>query len=71
MITPVELDPKTEARLKALAAETGRPEAFYVREALAEYLEARDDAVLAEKLLSQPEREWSMGEVERDLGLDR
>ncbi|WP_296137022.1 TraY domain-containing protein [uncultured Tessaracoccus sp.] len=37
--TSVELDPATSARLAALAARTGRSEAFYLRQALETHLD--------------------------------
>jgi len=65
-----EIDSAMEAQLNALAAQSGKPADSLVREAILEYLETLKDTALAEKLLAQPERVWSMEEVERDLGLD-
>lgn len=42
----VRLSPEIEARLEKLARETRRSKSFYVREALARYLNEREDALL-------------------------
>ena len=47
----IRLPPKIEARLNALAEQTGRTKSFYVREALLEYLAEMEDLYLAEKRL--------------------
>jgi len=38
-VVSIRLDAETKQRLDALSATTGRPAAFYVREALAEHLD--------------------------------
>ena len=44
--TTVYLDPEQQRRLRALARRQGRPQAEVIREAIAEYLGRRSDAVL-------------------------
>ncbi len=51
MALSIRLDPETEARLDALAKETGRTKSFYVRTLIEEYLEDLEDIYLAEKEL--------------------
>jgi RHH-type transcriptional regulator, rel operon repressor / antitoxin RelB len=43
----VRLDPEMEKELEQLAGATGRSKSFYVREALAAYLEDRAEDLLA------------------------
>ncbi len=43
----VDLSPKTEARLRELAAQTGRPPGDLVEDAMAGYLRLRTKAILA------------------------
>lgn len=47
----IRLPKEIEQRLDALAQATGRTKAFYVREALLEYLDDLEDVYLAEKRL--------------------
>ena len=51
MPTSVRLDPDTEQRLDALAKQTGRSRAYYLREAIAAHLDDLEDAYLAEQSL--------------------
>ncbi len=73
MPTSIRLPEETEKRLDALAASTGRPKAFYIREAITEYLDDLEDVYLAEKALERvrrgEERTYTLDEVESDLGL--
>ena len=45
----VRLPEELEARLERLAATTGRPKSYYVREALVEYIGDLEDHYLAEQ----------------------
>lgn len=60
-------------RLRDLSDKTGRTATFYLREALAEYLDDLEDAYLAENALAQHlasgEKTRSLEEVKRELGL--
>ena len=49
MPTSVRLPDETEKRLAALALETGRSKAFYIREAILKYIDEMEDVYLAEK----------------------
>lgn len=74
MATSIRLDPETERRLDTLAARTGRTKAFYLREAIAGYLDDMEDVYLAEKELKAVRegraRTYSLGEMKRELGLE-
>ena len=74
MPTSIRLEPEIEARLNALAASTGRTKAYYMREALLQYLEDREDyeiaVAAAERLKRGEERTYSSAEVRKMLGLD-
>jgi RHH-type transcriptional regulator, rel operon repressor / antitoxin RelB len=67
----IRLDPDTEARLERLAAETGRSKSHYVREALREYLQDREDYLLALAVLERQELRTPLAEVRKELGLER
>ncbi len=73
MPTSVRLPKELEQRLTTLAADTGRSKAFYIREAIAEYIEDLEDIYLAEKRLadikSGKSRTYTLEEVEQRLGL--
>jgi RHH-type rel operon transcriptional repressor/antitoxin RelB len=73
MPTSVRLPEEIERRLDALARSTGRSKAFYIREAILEYLDDLEDIYLAEKRLEDiragRSRTYTLEEVERDLGL--
>ena len=72
--TAVTLPDDTHKRLSALAARTGRPVTLYIREAIEAHLEELEDVYLAEQELERLKRgegqTYSIGEVERRLGLD-
>jgi RHH-type rel operon transcriptional repressor/antitoxin RelB len=67
----VRLDPQMEKELEQLAAATGRSKSFYVKEALAAYLEERSDYLLALAALEREEPRTSLADVRRELGLER
>ncbi len=73
MPTSVRLPEEAEKRLDALAATTGRSKAFYIREAILEYLDDLEDIYLAEKRLEELQagrsRTYTLEEVEQKLGL--
>lgn len=73
MPTSVRLPEEAEKRLDALAAATGRSKAFYIREAILEYLDDLEDISLAEKRLEELQagrsRTYTLEEVEQKLGL--
>ncbi len=56
MPTSVRLPDETEKRLAALALETGRSKAFYIREAILKYIDDMEDVYLAEKRIEDTKR---------------
>jgi len=66
----VRLEPELEARLEALAKATGRSKSFYAKEAIRQYIEDREDALLADRILSRNEPVFTLEEVKRELGLE-
>ena len=69
----VRLTPDEEARLTSLAERTGRKRSYYIKQALAEYLDDMEDLYLAEQVLIRvragTERTYTLAEVEAELGL--
>ena len=69
----IRLPEDIQSRLDNLAESTGRSKSFYVREAIARYLEDMEDVYLAESVLerirSGKEKIRSLGEVGKRLGL--
>ncbi len=64
-------DKEIEARLERLAQKTGRSKSFYVRQALQEFLEDREDYLLGLARLEVGGRRLSLEEAEKELnGLD-
>ena len=73
MPTSVRLHEELEQRLNILAAETGRSKAFYIREAVEEYIDDLEDIYLAEKRLESiragKSRTYTLEEVGARLDL--
>jgi len=67
MPTSVRLSDKLDKGLEELARKTGRSKACYIREAIQDFLEDRQDYLLAVHRLENPRRRWSMKEVEKPL----
>lgn len=67
----VRLDPALEAELEKLVATTGRSKSFYIKKALAAYLEDRADYLMALAALERDEPRTSLADVRRELGLER
>ncbi len=67
----VRLDPGTEDRLTNLAHETGRSKSYYVKQAIEDFLEEREDYLLALAVLERNEPTKSLAEVSKELGLER
>jgi RHH-type transcriptional regulator, rel operon repressor / antitoxin RelB len=74
MPTSIRLDEETELRLAALAKETGRSKAFYIREIIRQGLEDVEDLYRAEQVMQRvrrgEEKIYSAEEVWKRLGLD-
>jgi RHH-type rel operon transcriptional repressor/antitoxin RelB len=60
-----------EKELEQLATASGRSKSYYVKEALAAYLEDRADYLLALAALEREEPRRSLADVRRELGLER
>jgi len=73
-VLSVRLPDDVKSRLDALAASTGRPVAFYVREALTGHLDAIEYGYTlraeAEAIRRQEVQSRSLDEVAAELGLD-
>jgi len=65
----VRIPNEIETRLEKLAALTGRPKSFYVREALQAHLDEIEDTYTALYRLENPARRWTLDELEQ--GRDR
>ena len=66
----VRLSPKLEGRLTRLAKRTGRPKAYYAQKAIAEFLDEREDYLIAVARLEDNLPTIPLAEVIRQLGLD-
>ena len=67
----VRLDPAMDEKLSRLAQETGRSKSYYVKQAIADFLEEREDYLLALAILERSEPRRPLADVRRDLGLER
>ncbi len=67
----IRLPPEVEERLGALAERTGRTKSAHAREAILRYLEDLEDELIALERLDQPDRRWTLDELERELDLER
>jgi RHH-type rel operon transcriptional repressor/antitoxin RelB len=67
----VRIPEKIETRLEKLAALTGRPKSFYVREALTAHLDEIEDTYTALYRLEHPAKRWTLEELERGLDLEK
>ena len=65
----VRLEPELEKRLEKLAKKTGRTKSFYAKEAIRQYVEDREDYLLALEVSKRNEKTFSLDEVRRKLGL--
>jgi RHH-type rel operon transcriptional repressor/antitoxin RelB len=65
----IRLPDTIEARLNALASETGRTKTALAREAIAEYIDDLEDYYLAEARARRNRKTVPLEEVERELGL--
>lgn len=74
MATSIRLNPQTESRLKHLAAETGRTQAFYLREIIESGLQDAEDyylsSLVVERVRNGTEQIFSAKQVRVNLGLD-
>ena len=67
----VRLDSTVEGRLAKLAHETGRSKSYYVKQAIENFLEDREDYLLTLAVLEKEEPRKTLTEVRKELGLGR
>jgi RHH-type rel operon transcriptional repressor/antitoxin RelB len=67
----IRLEPELEAKLESLAKETGRSKSYYVREAIRQYLEDREDYLKGIDALERREPTVTLEELERRLSLSK
>lgn len=67
----IRLPETIENRLNELAAKTGRTKTFYAKEAILEHLDDMEDKYLAINRLENPDKRWTLDDLEQDLDLDR
>ena len=65
----IRLPEDIEARLSALASETGRTKTALAREAILEYVDDLEDHHLAEARARKNRKTIPLADVERELGL--
>jgi RHH-type rel operon transcriptional repressor/antitoxin RelB len=65
----IRLPEEIEARLSALASETGRTKTALAREAILEYIDDLEDYYLAEARARKNRKTIPLTDVERELGL--
>ena len=74
MTTLIPLHKDVEARLDTLAAQTGRPKSYYIREMILNQIEDLEDYYLAaqtmERVSKGQESLFSTAEVRKNLGLE-
>ena len=66
----VRLNKELHQRLTALATKTGRSKSFYVKRAIAQYLEDMEDTYLAIDRIENSKGRASMEEAKRILDVD-
>jgi RHH-type rel operon transcriptional repressor/antitoxin RelB len=67
----VRLSPKMEARLARLAKRTGRSKSHYAKQAIAEFLDDREDYLIAVSRLEDELPSIPLDKAVKRLGLDR
>lgn len=66
----VRLSEDVERRLASLAEKTGRSKSYYVRLAVEEFLEDREDYLMALSALERGAARVPLDQVVKELGLD-
>lgn len=66
----VRLPPELEQRLERFAQETHRSKSYYIRKALEQFLEEREDYFLALSRLEEKNARVSLEEAMKKLGLE-
>jgi len=67
----IRLPADIEQRIADLARRTGRTKTFYVKEAIMSHLDALEDKYLALDRLENPDKRWSLDDMESNLDMDR
>jgi len=70
MIVTVRLDDQLESRLDKLASETHRSKSFYIKKAIKEYLDDREDYLLALAVYEKEEPTTNLADIRKELGLE-
>lgn len=66
----VRLGESVEKRLDELAKLTGRTKTYYIRQALEEKLDEMEDLYMAEQRIEEPQKRWSLDDIERGDDLE-
>jgi RHH-type rel operon transcriptional repressor/antitoxin RelB len=66
----LRLPEEVEQRLEVLAEKTGRTKSYYAKQAILEFLEEREDYLIALSRLEKQRPGIPIDEVEKVLGLD-
>lgn len=66
----VRLPDGVEMRLDRLSKETGRSKSYYVKKAIEQYIEDREDYLLAVATLEKKNPTISLEQLEKELGLE-
>jgi RHH-type rel operon transcriptional repressor/antitoxin RelB len=70
MTITVRLDNQLDERLEKLALETHRSKSFYIKEAISEYLNNREDYLLSLAAFEKVEPTTSILDIRKELGLE-
>ncbi len=66
----IRLSEDIETRLSALAAKTGRTKTFYAKEAIVKHLDEMEEKYLAIDRLENPDKRWSLTDMEQELDME-
>ena len=66
----VRLDKDTEERLNTLCEKTGRTKSYYAKKAIKEFIEDKEDYLLAVAALEESKEFITLKELRKKLGLD-
>lgn len=66
----VRLPEALEMRLERISKETGRTKSYYIKKAIEQYIEDREDYLLAVSALEKKNPTISLEQLERELGLE-
>ena len=67
----VRIPDEMESRLDKLAALTGRPKSYYVREALQSHMDEIEDTYTALYRLEHKAKRWTLEDLEKGLDLEK